>query len=83
MLDWVVQSSKDLDSKKELVQKSFLVCGISNAMDGSENHFVRCAKELDQLKVAYGLEEDATDGSQDDDPFESGSDSDIDSDIDD
>ena len=35
------------------------------------------------MKVAYGLEEDATGGAQDDDPFESGSDSDIDSDIDD
>ena len=46
VLDCVVQSSKDLDSKRELVQKSFLVCGISNAMDGSENHFICCAKEL-------------------------------------
>ena len=84
VLEWVVQSNKDLDSKKELVKKSFLVCGISNALDRSENHFVRGAKELHQLKVTYGLEEDATDDSEDDDPFESGSDSDsdIDSDVD-
>ena len=81
VLDWVVQSNKDLDSKKELIRKSFLVCGISNALDGSQNHFIRCAKELEQLKVAYGLEEDANE-SESDDPFDSGSESDCNSDTD-
>ena len=81
VLDWVVQSNKDLDSKKELIRKSFLVCGISNALDGSQNHFIRCAKELEQLKVAYGLEEDANE-SESDNPFDSGSESDSNSDSD-
>ena len=78
VLDWIVQSNKDLDPKEELIQKSFLVCGISNALDGSENNLVHCAKELDQLKVAYGLTEDedaSDDDLEADDPFESGSDS--------
>ena len=69
-----VQSNEDLNSKEALVQKS-LVCGISNALDGSENDLVRCAKELDQLKVAYGLEEEedlenASDDLGTGDPFE-------------
>ena len=86
VLDWIVQSNKDLDSK-ELIQKSFLVCGISNALDGSENNLVHCAKEVDQLKVAYRLTEDedaSDDDLEADDPVESGSDSasDFDSDTD-
>ena len=68
-----MQSNEDLNSKEALVQKS-LVCGISNALDGSENDLVRCAKELDQLKVAYGLEEEDLENASDDlgtgDPFE-------------
>ena len=52
------------------------MCDISNALDGSQNHYIRCAKELEQLKVAYGLEEDA----ESDDPFDSGSESDSNSD---
>ena len=35
VVDWVVQSSDSLGSKEEVVKKSFLVCGISNALDGS------------------------------------------------
>ena len=70
-----MQSNRDLNSKEALVQKSFLVCGISNALDGSENDLVCCAKELDQLKVAYRLEEEedlenASDDIENGDPFE-------------
>lgn len=75
VLNWVVQANKDLNSNKDLVCKSFKVCGISNAIDGTENHFIHCAKELDQLKVAYRLEneeeEDADESAED--PFASGS----------
>ena len=55
------------------MRKSFLVCGIANALDGSQNHLIHCAKELPEMTVAYGLEETAD--SESDDPFESGSDS--------
>ena len=77
VVDWVVQSNKLLDSKKEIVWKSFLVCGISNALDGSKNHFIRCAKELPDMANAYVLEKsaDRDSGSESDDPFDSDSDS--------
>ena len=77
VVDWVVQSNKLLDSKKEIIRKSFLVCGISNALDGSQNHFIRCAKELPDVAIAYGLEKsaDTDSGSESDDPFDSDSDS--------
>ena len=40
VVDWMVQSNKLLDKKKEIIHKSFLVCGISNALDGSQNNFI-------------------------------------------
>ena len=55
------------------------MCGISNALDGSQNHFIRCAcaKELPDVAIAYGLEKsaDTDSGSESDDPFDSDSDS--------
>ena len=36
-----------------MVKKSFLVFGITNALEGSENGFIRCAKELPTLQVPY------------------------------
>ena len=63
--------------KKELICKSFKVCGISNAIDGTENHFIHCAKELDQLKVAYELENEEEEiADESEDPFHSGSETD-------
>ena len=75
VVDWVVQSNKLLDEKKEIIRKSFLVCGISNALDGSQNNLIRCAKELSDMSIAYGDEESAQSESESDDPFGSGSDS--------
>jgi hypothetical protein len=31
----------------------FLDCGITNALDGSENEFVHCAKELPDLQLPF------------------------------
>ncbi len=45
-----------------MVKKWFLVCGITNAMDGSENHLIRCGRELPDIQIPYCDEED-------DDPF--------------
>ena len=77
VVDWVVQSNKLLDCKKEIIRKSFLVCGIFNALDGSQNHFIRCAKELPDVAIAYVLEKsaDRDSGSESDGPFDSDSDS--------
>ena len=72
---WVVQANKLLNTKKDVIRKSFLVCGIANALDGSQNHFIRCAKELPDMTITYGLSENTTDDeSESDDPFASGSD---------
>ena len=44
VLDWVVQSNTTLNSNSAMVSKSFLVCGISNKLDGSQNNLIRCSK---------------------------------------
>ena len=79
VVEWVVDSNKLLDSKREMVAKSFLVCGISNALDGSQN-MIHCAKELPDMMIAYGLEKNAAadGGSESDDPFSSDEENDSD-----
>ena len=56
-----------MEDHNEIVQKSFLVCGITNALDESQNHFIRCAKELPELQLPYTQEDN-------DDPFNSSED---------
>ena len=75
VIDWFEQANKDLDSKKDLIRKSFKVCGISNSLDGKENTLIHCAKGLDQMKIAYGLEEHTNTDETEDDPFSSSDDS--------
>ena len=41
VVDWVVAAWRDLQQRPELVKNSFKVCGISNALDGSEEGMVR------------------------------------------
>ena len=48
-----------------MVKKAFLVCGISNNLDGSENHLVRVSEELPTFQVPYGIHDDESD------PFQS------------
>ena len=50
------------------------MCGISNALDGSQNDFIRCAKELPEMSIAYGHEENADSESESEDPFDSADD---------
>lgn len=51
--DWIKKGLDYLESKKEMIVKSFLVYGISNALDGSENTFIHCAKELSGMQLPY------------------------------
>lgn len=46
MTEWEVDSNKLLDSKREMVAKSFFGCVLSSALDGSQNNMIHCAKEL-------------------------------------
>ena len=72
-----IQAGLDYFREKELmVEKSFLVCGITNALDGSENFFIHCAKQLPNLELPYINESD-------EDPFQSSDDDTNDSDNDD
>ena len=71
--DWIVQANSLLSSQSSCVKKSFKVCGISSSLDGSENHLIRCAKELPEFSIPYGPSEES-----DEDIFD---DSETDSDI--
>ena len=50
----VTETNKLLDSHTSMVQKSFLVSGISNSLDGSQNNMIRCAEELSEISIPYG-----------------------------
>ena len=38
IITWIIAANQCLHSQTEMVKKAFLVCGISNNLDGSENH---------------------------------------------
>ena len=41
VLSWLVNAVKAIEEKPAMVHYSFLVCGISNKLDGSENDLIR------------------------------------------
>ena len=43
MVEWVLESWASLSP--EVIKKSFKVCGLNLAVDGSENHLIHCFKE--------------------------------------
>ena len=55
---WVKKGLDDLRKKEEIVKKSFLVCGLSDALDGSENTLIRFARELPTMQLPYVNESD-------------------------
>jgi hypothetical protein len=77
---WIHIANSLLDSQRKLVSKAFKVCGISNDLDGSENHLIRCTKELPEFVVPYGRAEESDEES---DIFHSESDDDDSHDCDD
>ena len=48
VVDWIVAAWRELWQRPELVQKSFKVCGISDALDGSEDEMVQCGKYISE-----------------------------------
>ncbi len=75
--DWIKDGLDYLKDHNDNVKKSFLVCGITNSLNGSENHFIRCAKELPTMQLPY-VDESADDlfkSDCDSDGCESGDDS--------
>ena len=63
IVQWIQAANDCLNAQPDMIKKSFLVCGISNKLDGSENHMIRMQEELPLLKIPYGQSE------EDDDPF--------------
>ena len=45
--------------------KSFKVCGLTNALDGTENHLIRCAKELPEFTIPYGVSAEESESDED------------------
>ena len=41
-----------------MISNAFLVCGISNQIDGSENHIIWIPEELPNFTVPYGTSQD-------------------------
>ena len=67
VVNWVVAANQHIGGNSVVIKKSFLVCGVSSALDGSQNHILRCAKELPTLSVVYSSSTETSDR----DPFES------------
>ena len=65
IITWILAANQFLHSQTEMVKKAFLVCGISNNLDGSENHLIRVQEKLPSFEIPYGVEHD------DEDPFAS------------
>ena len=59
VIRWIVKANNTLNENPESVAKSFKVCGISNALDGSENAVIRCAAELPDFQIPYSAESES------------------------
>ena len=55
---WVQAGLDYLNGNPEMVKKSFLVCGITNSLDGSVNSMIHCANELPDIELPYTDESD-------------------------
>ena len=53
LVQWIKSGLNYLQEKHETVMRSFLVSGITNALDGFQNHFVCCAKQPAGLELPY------------------------------
>lgn len=51
--DWIMDGLQYFEEKERMVEQSFKVCGITNALNGSENSLIHCTKELASLQVPY------------------------------
>ena len=48
-----MDQGRSISRKPTHAEKIFLVCGITNTLNGSENHFIDCTKELPDLQFPY------------------------------
>jgi hypothetical protein len=65
IVDWIVRANTLLSTQGNCVTKSFKVCGLTNALDGTENHLIRCAKELPEFTIPYGVSAEESESDED------------------
>uniref|UniRef100_A0A1X7VJV3 DDE-1 domain-containing protein n=1 Tax=Amphimedon queenslandica TaxID=400682 RepID=A0A1X7VJV3_AMPQE len=58
LVSWINDGLVYLQEHKTIVKMSFLICGITRDLIGSENHFIRCGKELAGLQLLYFQDDD-------------------------
>jgi hypothetical protein len=61
-LNWIVEAWASIP--KELIKKSFKVCGITNALDGSEDSEIHCFKENGPVPSGLALLQQARQNKQ-------------------
>ena len=66
IVQWIIDANTCLSEQGNMIPKAFLVCGISNQIDGSEKHIIRIPEELPNFTIPYGTSQDE----ESDDPFE-------------
>ena len=54
IVDRFVQANTKVLEFSICVAKAFKMCGISNALEGSENRLIRCVKEMPNFHIPYG-----------------------------
>ena len=62
----IINANTCLSEQGNMISKAFLVCGISNQIDGSDNHIIGIPEELPNFTIPYGASQDE----ESDDPFE-------------
>ena len=50
---WIKSGLNYFEAKQPMVKKAFLMCGITNALNGSKNELICCTKELPDLWLPY------------------------------
>ena len=50
IVQWLINANTCLSEQGNMISKAFLVCGISNQIDGSENHIIRIPEELPKFQ---------------------------------
>ena len=50
----LIDTNKCLNAQTETIRKLFLICGISNSLDGNENHLIHMPEQLPRFVIPYG-----------------------------
>ena len=62
VLKWISECSYELEARKEMIQKSFIVTGIAPALNGTDDHLIRNENYLKKLFNNEDVDEEKFDG---------------------